>query len=121
MLYADMLKTAREQKTVRELMPAFFQFKEEGDTLVGRLLSRSKVTSRKSGGEYMDYIVETDDGTVHFGCGGQFDDKVGPSLQEGKVYCWTFNGKRDIGGGRRVNDFAVQAIPDPLEPDSPSR
>lgn len=119
--YKDLYQSAVTSKTVRELMPAFFQFKTEGDSVVGRLLSRSSVTSRKSGGEYIDYVVDTDDGAVHFGCGGQFDSKVGPSLVEGKIYAWTFNGKRDVGGGRRVNDFAVQEIPDPMAPDAAGR
>lgn len=112
MTYAELLKNAVANKTARELAPVFVQWKEEGHTIVGRLLSKSTIKSRQSGGEYTDYVVETDEGAVHFACGNQFDEKIGSSLTIGKVYAWTFNGKRDIGKGRRVNDFSCVYVPE---------
>jgi len=112
--YEDMAKEAAEQKTVRELTPDFFQFKEEEDTVVGRFLSKSEVVSSTNKGTYNEYLFDTDDGTVHFHCGAQFDEKVGVVLVTGKIYRITFKGKRDIGAGRRVNNFTVEEIPDPM-------
>ncbi len=111
MSYAEQLKRAEAAKATRELAPVFFKFEVEGVTIVGKLLSKTKVTSRQSGGEYMDYVVDTDDGTVHFACGNQFDEKIGHMLLEGSVYAWTYKGKRDIGKGRKVNEFSCVVVP----------
>lgn len=114
MSYKDLAKEAFEQKTAHELTPEFFQFKEEGDNIVGRFLSKSEVTSSTNKGVYNEYLFDTDDGAIHFHCGAQFDSKVGVVLVQGKIYQITFTGKRDIGSGRRVNNFTVEEIPDPL-------
>ena len=112
MTYAELHRKATEAKTTKELAPVFVKWTEEGQTVVGRLLSKATVKSRQSGGEYLDYVVETDDGVVHFACGNQFDEKIGGSLGLGKVYAWTFGGKRDVGKGRRVNEFSCVFVPD---------
>ena len=121
MTYGDAYKAAKAAKSTRELSPVFVKWEEEGQAVVGKLLNRSLVKSRQSGSEYADYVVDTDDGVVHFACGNQFDEKVGNNLVPGKVYAWTFHGKRDIGKGRRVNDFSLEEVPtdqrDPLFPE----
>ena len=113
MTYKEALQKAREAHTIQELTPVFVKWEEEGQEIVGRLAARSTVQSRQSGGQYNDYVVHTDEGVIHFACGNQFDEKVGNSLAIGKVYAWTFKGKRDIGKGRRVNDFSCELVPDP--------
>ena len=80
MTYAELLKNAREAKETRELAPTFLKWEKEGTFIVGRLLGKSTVKSRQSSGEYVDYVVETDSGVVHFACGNQFDEKIGASL-----------------------------------------
>lgn len=111
MTYAEQYKAAVAGKTARELAPVFVKWEEEGHTIVGRLMSKSTVKSRQSSGEYNDYVVETDEGVVHFACGNQFDEKIGTALSIGQVYAWTYKGKRDIGKGRRVNEFSCVHIP----------
>lgn len=113
MTYAELLKNARDARTLRELAPTFMKWEKEGQYIVGRLISKSTVKSRQSSGEYVDYVVETDNGVVHFACGNQFDEKIGVGLAIGKVYAWTYKGKRDIGKGRRVNDFSCVLVPEP--------
>lgn len=115
MTYAEMLERARAAKTTRELAPAFYKFEGEGDTVVGKLVARALVKSRSNEGTYNDYVVETDDGMVKFHCGNQFDEKVGNALGIGKVYAWTFNGKRSVGKGRTVNDFSCVFVPSESE------
>lgn len=113
MTYKEMMQNAVKAKTATELAPVFVKWTEEGQVVVGRLTGRSTVQSRQSGGEYCDYVVMTDEGAVHFACGNQFDERVGKALEVGKIYAWTYKGKRDIGKGRRVNDFSCQAISEP--------
>lgn len=112
MSYADQYKTAQAAHTTRQLTPVFIKWEEEGQTVIGRFLSRSIVKSRSSGGEYSDYVFDTDDGAVHFACGNQFDEKTGNILAVGKVYAITYKGKRDIGKGRRVNEFLCELVPE---------
>lgn len=111
MNYADLYKNAVAAKTVRELAPVFVKFEEEGQLVIGKLLSKTTVKSRQSGGSYNDYVVDTDEGTVHFACGNQFDERIGNTLGIGRVYAWTYKGKRDIGKGRRVNEFSCVHVP----------
>ncbi len=111
MTYTERYKAAIAAKTARELAPVFLKFEEEGTTVVGKLLSKTTIKSRQSGGSYNDYVVDTDEGTVHFACGNQFDERIGNSLGIGNVYAWTYKGKRDIGKGRRVNEFSCQHVP----------
>lgn len=113
MSYADMLKAAQQAHTFRELAPTFVRFEKEGDAVLGRLISRTTVHSRQGNGTYNDYVVDTDDGTVHFACGNQFDERIGNALAIGSVYLWTYNGKRDVGKGRKVNEFSCIAIEPP--------
>ena len=110
MKYAEMLAMAREAKTTRELAPVFIKWEEEGQTVVGKLLTRSIAKSRANDGQYVDYVVDTDDGIIKFHCGNQFDEKVGNTLLPNVVYAWTFKGKRDIGKGRRVNEFSCEYV-----------
>jgi hypothetical protein len=111
MSYKSMAELAKQNRTARDLMPAFFQFKQEDDTIIGRFVSRSTITSKKNAGTYADYVFDTDDGRVHFACGDQFDKKCGDELKAGGVYQIIFKGKQAVGGGRTVNQFTVYEIP----------
>lgn len=111
MSYKSMAELAKQNRTARDLMPAFFQFKQEDDAITGRLISRSTITSKKNAGTYTDYVFDTDDGRVHFACGDQFDKKCGEELKAGGVYQIIFKGKQSVGGGHTVNQFTVYEIP----------
>lgn len=110
MNYAAMYDQAMKDGRTRELSPVFFKWTEEDQTIIGKLIGRNLVKSRAATGEYIDYVVDTDDGVRQFHCGSQFDERIGTTLTIGSVYAWTFKGKRDVGKGHRVNDFSCVAI-----------
>ncbi len=112
--YKEIAAEAKAKKVSVDLTPTFFQFKDEGDSIVGRYLSASPVQGKKNAGTYLQYVFDTDDGAVEFHCGGQFDTRVGARMTPGKIYSITFLGKRDLEGGHRVNDFEAVEIPDPM-------
>jgi len=111
MTYDERVKAAREGKLLKDLVPQFFQFKQDGDTIYGKLMSTSDVTSRQNPGTYKQYVIANDNGAFCFACGEQFDKKVGPLLKVGHDYIWTYHGKRKVGGGRSVNEITCQELP----------
>ena len=111
--YLEQLKAAREDKTVRNLVPEFRPWTKKGNQVVGRFISSAPITSRNKEGTYEQYVFDTDDGPVKFALGSASDREIRPSLKAGGVYAITFHGKEDIGGNRSVNKFEVLVVAEP--------
>ncbi|GAI56426.1 unnamed protein product [marine sediment metagenome] len=61
--------------------------------------------SSLGGGEYNQYLFETDEGLVKFALGRSGDGEIGAVLEKGHVYQVEFLGQESISGGRKVNKF----------------
>lgn len=108
--YKQMYDKAVKDKTVEQLTPEYMEWNKPDDQVIGMFVSRGVVESSGGGGQYYQYVFETDDGRVKFHMGRATDNDVGSSLTPGVVYCITFLGKEEISGGRRVNKFNVEEI-----------
>lgn len=110
MLYKDMLARAMKSKEIKMLTPLYFEWEKAGDQVVGKFVGASEVSSGLSEGTYKQYLIETDDGLVKFALGTATDREVEPLLETGHVYVFTYRGKEELSGGRRVNKFLIEEI-----------
>ena len=105
-----MYEQAVKDKAVKQLTPEYMEWKKPDQNVIGAFISKGVVESSGGGGQYYQYVFETDKGHVKFHMGRATDNDVGASLAAGVVYCITFLGKEEISGGRRVNKFNVEEI-----------
>lgn len=108
--YKDLYKQAKKEESTRQLTAEYRRFGKKGDNVLGRLVGVSPVQSTLGGGEYNQYLFETDEGLVKCAMGRSGDGEIGVVLEKGKVYYLEFLGKEDISGGRRVNKFYCDEI-----------
>jgi hypothetical protein len=119
MSFKEMLEKAKAAEALYGLTPKFFEFKKQGDMVLGRLKSITPVTSRISEGTYNQYVFETDDGNVKCFMGSVFDKSVGHLMKIGRVYMVTYEGKEKIKGGRSVNKFDVHLVGGEVDNEAP--
>jgi len=105
-----MYEKAAKEKGLKQLTPVYQEWKKPNDQVVGAFVSKGLVQSSAGGGEYYQYVFETDDGNVKFHMGRASDTDVGAVLTPGVIYAITYLGKEEISGGRRVNKFMVEEI-----------
>ncbi len=108
--YKQMYDKAVKDKAIKQLTPEYMEFNKPGIKVIGAFVSKGVVESSAGGGEYFQYVFETDDGRVKFHMGRATDSDVGKKLVEGMIYSITFEGKEEISAGRRVNKFNVEEI-----------
>lgn len=121
--YKQQFLKAKKAKTVKELTPQLFKFKEPGDELVGVYVSQSVVGVEDGSEGYNQYVFETDDGLVKVGPGRGFDNDVAGQLAAGILYAIEYLGKASTNRGFTVNKFNVMEIGKPeyseAEPQKP--
>jgi len=100
----------KKAKVIRQLTPAFMEWKTKGQTLIGAFVSKASVQSKSAEQTYYQYIFETDNGLIKFHLGKATDNEIAEVFQRGVVYAVTFNGKEQIQGGRSVNKFNIVEI-----------
>lgn len=108
--YAKLYNEARENRRTKKMLPTFVQFTAPGVCIIGKFLSRSEVGGGDNKRAYVQYIFETDNGTVKFHLGNITDNDAGTLMREGRIYYIEFLGQEKIAGGKRVNKFDVQRV-----------
>lgn len=108
--YKEMYLKAVKEKSLKQLTPVYHEWKEPDDQIVGAFISKGTVESSAGGGQYYQYVFETDDGNVKFHMGRASDNDIGAVLVPGVIYAITYLGKEEISGGRRVNKFDVSEL-----------
>jgi len=103
--YAELYEAAQKTKNIRQLTAEYRKFEKKDDFVLGKLVGVSPVQSALGGGEYNQYLFETDEGLAKFALGRSGDGEIGVVFEKGKVYRVTFLGQENISGGRRVNKF----------------
>lgn len=89
----------------KQVNTRIFSFQEEGDEVVGRYL-RKETFDKGTLGDCQKYIIDTDQGRLSFVCGSAFDTQfVDAEILEGSMIKIIYHGKKDIGGGKKVNLF----------------
>jgi len=112
MSYQEMYQKRQEEGRIKDLTPEYVTFKEEGDSIVGRLIGVTDVISTLNEGTYNQYLLETDEGMKKFALGNATDKEMINTLIVGGIYAITFEGKQQLKGGRRVNKFSIENIPE---------
>lgn len=110
--YETAYKTHKGKATMKQISVEFYQWEEEGQVLVGKLLEFEPVESKDFEGKYNRYIFDTDDGLVGVICGIAFDTLAKEKDLIGKLLAVEYQGKRQLEGGRTVNRFKVSIIPE---------
>jgi len=110
MKYSEMHEEAQKVGAVKTLTPTYFSFEEKDDGFVGRFKGRSAVDSSLGGGQYNQYLFDTDDGLIKCAFGQATDKEAGALMEVGKVYAVEYLGQVKITGGRSVNKFTIDLI-----------
>jgi len=110
MSYKTLFEKASKDKTLQSLGAEYREWKKKGDTIIGRLLNKNPVPSRMGGGDYYQYLMDTDDGLVKFALGRATDGEAGSLMQIGGIYSVKYLGTEKISGGRNLNKFEVMEI-----------
>lgn len=110
--YESAYKTHKTKDTMQQVSVEFYQWEEEGQVLVGKLIEWEPIESKDFEGTYNRYIFDTDDGLVGVICGTMFDTLNKERDLKGKLLAVEYQGKRQLEGGRTVNRFKVSIIPE---------
>jgi len=113
--YVEQLAQAQKEGQARSLSATYVEWKENGSRIVGRLLNKNAVASSLGGGEYYQYLFDTDDGLVKFALGRATDSEAGALMKRGGVYAVTFGGTEKLKGGRRINRFEIIEVQAPAD------
>jgi len=118
MNYREMLDNARKNETAEDIAAQIFQFAEEGDCLVGKLIGVDVFESQMYDTNCMRYVFDTDDGVVSCVLGKATDDRISARLKVGQVLALTYQGKAKTSRGNMVNQFTCELIKDAEPEDS---
>jgi len=110
MNYQELWKAAEEEKTTVDITPQWVPWEAEGQYLIGRFRGSSEVSSSLGEGTYLQYLFNTDDGLVKFSLGRATDNELKTVMLPGGVYHIVYLGQVKVKGGRKVNQFKVQAL-----------
>lgn len=110
MQYKDLYEKAKNEGSLNDLTPSFFEWRDAGDMVIGEFVDKNEVTSSLGSGTYNQYLFRTDEGLVKFSLGGPADKEIAPSLVVGNIYAIEYKGQVRISGGRKVNKFKASEI-----------
>jgi len=112
--YFDQYKEAVKTKTGRKLTAKYIEWKDKGQQVVGKLLTKNEVSSSLGTGTYNQYMFDSDDGLVKVALGKAADGEAGALMVVGGVYAITFQGQEKLTGGRKINRFDVMELEAPV-------
>ncbi len=92
---------------------------EEGDTLVGMFIGSEELPEGEFKTVVRAYLLRTDDGLRSAILGSAADKQILPRLQPGDLVMIEYQGKTDIGDGKRVNRFRVEKFGHETPPPTP--
>lgn len=108
--YGALYEASKSNKQVTQLSSQYVKFIKEGDMVVGKFMSLYHIPKHPGGGDYNQYVFQTDDGLIKFAMGQVNDNEAGALMQIGSVYAVRFMGGVEISGGRTVNTFDIQEL-----------
>lgn len=115
MNYAELAKQKMKDKQTKELTANYIEWKEDGQTIIGRYESRNSVKSQSKDGFYYQYLFDTDDGNVKIALGSATDNAAASLMCIGGIYQITYEGKVQLSAGRRMNKFTILELEPPDE------
>jgi len=106
----ERLEKARKAGRTENLAVHFIKLDKPGTKILGEFVSNTLVNGREFDGQYYQYIFATDDGPVKCHFGGAFDQEYADMLVCGQLYEIEYTGSDDIGNGRTIKRYNVEAI-----------
>jgi len=101
--YEAMFAKADEAKETEPLNLEIIKWESPGQRVIGKFLKAEVLPESKFDTQVNRWIIETDSGLVSCIPGSMADKESLPKLAEGDLVCITYNGTKDIGGGKTVN------------------
>ena len=108
--YEEMARSADKEGKAQAVTVSFVKLDVVGQTIIGQLLGLQRINSKESEGFYYQYLIDTDKGLFKTSFGAAYDREMAPVLHVGNVYRWTYNGKKDISNGHRVNNITTDLL-----------
>ena len=108
--YETAYKTHKDKDLLQQVSVEFYQWEEEGQILIGRLLEFEEVMSKEFEKPYNRYIIDTDDGLQGVICGYVMDSLVANKDLIGKIIAIEYLGQKQLAGDRVVNRFKINVI-----------
>lgn len=110
MSYKEQFTAAKKDSTGRKLSAEYIEFKEKGQQVIGKLLSKNAVDSSLGSGSYYQYLLDSDDGLVKIALGKATDGEAGALMCVGGIYSIIYGGQEKLKGGRKINRFDILEI-----------
>ena len=82
----------------------------EGETIVGKLVGIDTVHFDDNNIDRNAYLFDTDFGLMQTVLGAGIDAQADDIFTLGGVYAVTFDGKKEISGGRSINMYTVETL-----------
>jgi len=108
--YKEMYDQSVKAKNIKPLDTKYVKWSKKGDVILGRFKGSAAVESQQGGGEYNQYLFDTDEGLVKFSLGRAADAEIGAVMVKEMVYRIEFLGQEPLTGGRKVNKFKCDEI-----------
>lgn len=108
MTLEEQFRKAEEKGDIDELTTDIYSWSEEGEHLVGVVVSIGKFTGGKFETEVNQYIIKTDTGLVSTVLGSATDKQLEGIDLKGKLVYIEYRGKVHLEDGRSVNKFNVK-------------
>jgi len=108
--YERTYKEAKKKGKTEQVSVEFYQWEEEGQILIGKLLEWELFEDGEYDKPCNKYIFDTDEGLIGVICGASMDGLIEKKDLAGKILSIEYQGKKDLGGGKSVNRFRVDVI-----------
>lgn len=110
MNYQEAYEKAVGKGAVEQVTTSIYKFDEEGQKLIGKLVSTEPFTEGEFETEVTKYTIDTDAGLVSCVLGSATDKQLTRQKLLGKLVCITFYGKVTLKDGRQVNRYGVEVF-----------
>lgn len=108
--YEDQFNASKKEGQAASLNVRIQQWTKPGLKVIGKLIRVAPLAKSAYDVEVQTYLFQTDEGLVSCVLGAAMDKEVGDRLVVGNLYYVEYQGKRDIGQGRKVNLFDVRGF-----------
>jgi len=108
--YKKTYEEAKAKGKTVQLSHEFYQWEEEGQVLIGKLIGYEPVESKEYEGEYNLYIFDTDEGLAGVIFGVLIDTLMEKKNLIGQILRIEYQGKKQLDADRTVNRFRVDVI-----------
>ena len=108
MSYQEDFEKANEKGATQEVTKNIQSWVDEGETVIGKLVSIGPVNEGTFDTEVNSYLIDTDDGMVTTVLGSATDKQLAGLEIMGKLIYIEYRGKKNLKDGKQVNTFKIK-------------